>query len=312
MIDVQNLVKTYGTTRAVDNVSFQVKPGEIVGFLGPNGAGKSTTMKILTCFIAPDSGKVSIGGADVLDDPLAVRRRLGYLPENCPVYEDMGVIEFLRFVAAVRNIPAGERKARIQEMVDVCGLAGVAHKTINQLSRGYRQRVGLAQAMVHDPEYLILDEPTSALDPNQIREIRELIIEIGKRKTILLSTHIMQEVAATCTRAIIIARGRVVAQGSVADLTGRNRSTRTYHVEVRCLPKDFESAASRIAGLKELAASAHPTEDGMTTARAVFEGKGEPGEELFALARDKGWILRELREERATLEEVFQRVTTGV
>ncbi len=313
MIEVQDLVKIYGTNRAVDGISFKVDKGEIVGFLGPNGAGKSTTMKILTCFIAPDGGKASIAGHGVLDDSLAVRKRLGYLPENTPLYEDMGVIEFLAFIASIRNIPSKMRQSRIDEVVDRCGLRLVAGKTISQLSRGYRQRVGLAQALIHDPDILILDEPTSALDPSQIVEIRELIREIGKQKTILLSTHIMQEVTATCTRVIIISRGRIVAQGTPEELTTGGRRGRTIRALIHAKPSDITPLVKAMPGLISVECSDVAGEQGVALMLASFEKDvKDPAERIYALARERSWTLRELREDRSTLEEVFIRVTRTV
>lgn len=314
MIDVQDLVKIYGTTRAVDGISFNVTNGDIVGFLGPNGAGKSTTMKMITCFIAPDGGVCRVAGDNVLENPLAVRKRIGYLPENTPLYEDLGVIEFLRFICSVRGIAPRDRKKRIAEVVDRCGLKAMVHKTIGQLSRGYRQRVGLAQALIHDPDILILDEPTSALDPTQIREIRELIKEIGKTKTILLSTHIMQEVTATCNRVIIISRGKIVAKGTPEELTGGTGATsdRIWRLAARANREQFAQGLQSLEGVKELATEVQGGDLGIVSARIVFDRKagGEVGEKLFALAKDRGWILRELKEERLTLEEFFINVTT--
>lgn len=310
MIEVKNLVKNYGPVRAVDGVTFTVSPGEIVGFLGPNGAGKSTTMKVLTCFISADGGSATVQGHSVFEDTMAVRKAIGYLPENTPLYEDMGVIDFLHFICAIRSVPMSKRRDRIRDMVDVCGLKGVTGKMINQLSRGYRQRVGLAQAMIHDPQILVLDEPTSALDPSQIKEIRDLIIKIGKTKTILLSTHIMQEVTATCNRAIIIAKGRIAAEGSPADLTRMSSGLRTYQVEVRCNAAEWDGAVKGLAGFAEVDTKPHAADSGYLTSAVSFTpGQGSPGEELFALARDRGWMLRELREQRRTLEEVFIQLT---
>ena len=200
MIEVDGLTKDYGPTRAVDGVSFSVRRGEVLGFLGPNGAGKSTTMKMLTCFLSPTSGRAQVAGHDVFDESLTVRQHLGYLPEDTPIYRDMTVLEFLEFAAAMRGMDPSKRGARIKEVGQRCGLGDVAGKLVGELSKGYRQRVGLAQAMLHDPDILILDEPTSGLDPNQIVEIRSLIKEIGQEKTVILSTHILPEVQATCSR----------------------------------------------------------------------------------------------------------------
>lgn len=213
-ISVQSLTKIYGTQRAVDNISFQLNKGEIVGFLGPNGAGKSTTMKMITGYLPPTDGQISVCGFDVVEKPMEVRKRIGYLPEANPLYHDMFVREYLEFTAGIHGL-GSQAKKRIPEMIELTGLSKEAHKKIGQLSKGYKQRVGLAQAMLHDPEVLILDEPTSGLDPNQIIEIRDLIIRIGKEKTVLLSTHIMQEVEAMCSRVIIINNGKIVADGGI-------------------------------------------------------------------------------------------------
>ncbi len=216
-ISVKKIVKKYGEQKALDDVSFEIQSGEIVGLLGPNGAGKSTMMKILTCFIPPTSGEASVCGFDVQEQSLDVRRNVGYLPENNPLYPDMYVKEYLEFVAGIYKIQ--NKKDRIAEMIDITGLEIEQKKKIGALSKGYRQRVGLAQAMIHDPRVLILDEPTSGLDPNQIIEIRDLIISIGKKKTVMLSTHIMQEVEAMCSRAIIINRGVIAADDSIVELS---------------------------------------------------------------------------------------------
>lgn len=208
MLEVKNVTKIYGEQRAVDNVSFTINPGEIVGLLGPNGAGKSTLMKIITCFLPPTEGTASVYGYDIFDDPINVRRQIGYLPEQNPLYTDMYVREFLRFIAGIYKI--SNAKERVEEMIAVTGLTPESNKRINALSKGYRQRVGLAQAMIHDPKVLILDEPTTGLDPNQLEEIRSLIRSVSKTKIVLLSTHIMQEVEAMCSRAIIINHGKIV------------------------------------------------------------------------------------------------------
>lgn len=309
MIEVEKLVKIYGANRAVDEISFKVDKGEIVGFLGPNGAGKSTTMKMLTCFIAPDGGKASIDGHSVRDHSLEVRRRLGYLPENTPLYEDMGVVEFLRFISSVRSIPGRQRQSRIDNVIERCGLRGVVGKTIAQLSRGYRQRVGLAQALIHDPPILILDEPTSALDPSQIVEIRELIKSIGKEKTVLLSTHIMQEVSATCTRVIIISRGKIVAQGTPEDLVTGGRRGRVIRALVRGVDADAVGTAARsLPGILSVESN-HAAGDAVALVATFGTGADAPAESIYTLAREKSWVLGELREERQTLEEFFIRVT---
>ena len=226
MIDIQNITKTFGPQTAVDHVSFHVAKGEIVGLLGPNGAGKSTLMKILTCFIAPTEGDATVCGHSIYDDPLEVRRHIGYLPEHNPLYPDMYVREYLRFAAGLGGVKAV--KERADEMIELTGLTPEAHKRIGQLSKGYRQRVGLAQALIHDPEVLILDEPTTGLDPNQLEFIRGVIRQAGKNKTVLLSTHIMQEVEAMCSRAVIINYGRIVADESMTGLNAK-KLTEQFH-----------------------------------------------------------------------------------
>ena len=226
MIEIKNITKTFGEQYALDKVSFKVDKGEIVGLLGPNGAGKSTLMKIITCYISPSDGDVTVCGHSIYDDALAVRRQIGYLPEHNPLYTDMYVREYLRFVAGLSGVK--NRKERADEMVELVGLTPEAHKKIGQLSKGYRQRVGLAQALIHDPEVLILDEPTTGLDPNQLEFIRTLIRRAGKDKAVLLSTHIMQEVEAMCSRAVIINHGRIVADESMNDLNAK-KLTEQFH-----------------------------------------------------------------------------------
>ena len=243
MIQVENLTKDYGPFRAVDSVSFNVRKGEVLGFLGPNGAGKSTTMKILTCFLAPTGGTARVAGLDVYEHSLEVRKRIGYLPEDTPIYRDMTVLEFLEFVAEMRGMSRDKRQAGIREVGGRCGLGDVAGKLIGELSKGYRQRVGLAQAMVHDPDIVILDEPTSGLDPNQIVEIRDLIREVGREKTVILSTHILPEVQATCSRMIIINKGKVVADGTPDELRARERGAR-HHVLIE-VPKNGTGPMTR-------------------------------------------------------------------
>ena len=217
-IVISNLTKKYGVQRAVDDISFTVKTGEVLGFLGPNGAGKTTTMKAITSFLVPDAGEITVGSHSVSKSPEEVKKVIGYLPEHNPLYQEMTVIDYLKFVAELQGIDKSRIRERIQEMVEVCGLEGEKHKTINELSKGYRQRVGLAQALIHDPDVLILDEPTTGLDPNQIVEIRELIKNIGREKTVILSSHILAEVEATCDRIMIINKGKIVADGSYEEL----------------------------------------------------------------------------------------------
>tara|TARA_B110000037_G_scaffold222451_1_gene297405 strand:+ start:3815 stop:4708 length:894 start_codon:yes stop_codon:yes gene_type:complete len=243
---VKNISKVYGEQKAVDNVSFEINKGEIVGFLGPNGAGKSTTMKMISCFIEPTSGRASVCGIDVLENPIAVKGKIGYLPESNPLYYDMYVKEYLHFVAGTYKIK--DKKKRIAEIIELTGLGKESHKQIGQLSKGYKQRLGLAQAMIHDPEVLILDEPTSGLDPNQLVDIRKLIRDIGKEKTVILSTHIMQEVEAMCDRIIIIKNGEIVANETVADIHHKKNQQQVVKFKIKgilseSIFKDFEIEA---------------------------------------------------------------------
>jgi len=232
MININNLCKYYGETKAVDDISFEIRQGEILGFLGPNGAGKSTTVRVITCFIPPTSGSVTVDGLDVTQQSLEVRRKIGYLPENTPLYQDMNPVEFLRYAAELRHIAKDQINTRIRKMVEVCGLQEVLAKNIAALSKGYRQRVGLAQALIHDPDILILDEPTSGLDPNQIVEIRNMIKELGREKTVILCTHILSEVQATCDRAMIINRGKIVADGTLEQLENSASGKTLLFIEI--------------------------------------------------------------------------------
>ena len=312
MIEVEGLTKDYGATRAVDSVTFNVRKGEVLGFLGPNGAGKSTTMKMLTCYLAPTAGRARVAGHDVFDESLEVRRRIGYLPEDTPIYRDMTVLEYLQFAAELRQMEPAKIAPRIKEIGGRCGLAQVAGKLVGELSKGYRQRVGLAQAMLHDPDILILDEPTSGLHPNQIVEIRSLIKEIGREKTVILSTHILPEVQATCSRIVIISGGKLVADGTPQDLRQRERGSR-YRVTVEKNGAAPEAVRDR---LKNLA--------GVTRCEAVSSGEagaltfaidGAATEDLrksiFRAAVDNQWTLLELARESASLEDVFRHLTTG-
>jgi ABC-2 type transport system ATP-binding protein len=322
MIYANGLTKRYGSFRALDDVSFEVRRGEVVGFLGPNGAGKSTTMRILTCFIAPTSGTAKVRGQDVFDDTLAVRSSLGYLPQRAPLYLEMTVYEYLRFAAQVRNIDASTFKKRARNVVEVCGLAQSLSKEIRQLSHGYRQRVGLAQALIHDPPILILDEPTSDLDPNEKAEFLNYLKQIGKDRTVLLSTHNLKEVESACARAIIVSRGRVVADGALDEIRAKSGRVR-YIVSVQesvgtspyrgsgPLPKqsEVEAALGRLPGVKKVAEL--PTDE-----RAhAYAIDGDDGQDIradiFRLVADKGWVMLELHRDTQTLEDVFRQLTIG-
>jgi len=312
LISVEHLTKRYNGTVAVDDISFQVQQGEILGFLGPNGAGKTTTMKIITCYMPPTEGDIVIDGQSVTDESLAIRRRLGYLPEHTPLYDFMPVVDYLDFVADMRRLTGKRRRRRIDEMVQVCGLGDVLSKDVRELSKGYRQRLGLAQALMHDPDLIILDEPTAGLDPNQIVEIRSLIREIGKEKTLILSTHILPEVTATCDRVIIIHRGRLVADGSPDELAGGLRGEQAVRVGFTregLDPDQARSAMAAVPGVSRIAAPAE--EEDMVLYTVEVEKGSDPRVEIFRMAAEKGWPLAELHRETGSLEEIFHQLTVG-
>ncbi len=312
MISVDHLAKRYGSTVAVGGVSFTVEAGEVLGFLGPNGAGKTTTMRILTGFIPPDEGTAVLAGFDVNRQPLEVRRRIGYLPESAPLYEDMGTVDYLLYVAEMRGFARAEARSRMARMVELCGLGPALTKNIGQLSKGFRQRVGLAQALIHEPDILVLDEPTTGLDPNQIIEIRSLIKEIGREKTIILSTHILPEVSATCDRVIIISRGRLVGSGTPEELSRRAGGGRGVVAHLRGDGADVEGGFRTL----ELAGGVDflgPQGDALAYRVRARDGAdlGRLAEAVSGMAALRGWALRELRPEAASLEDVFRELTTG-
>jgi ABC-2 type transport system ATP-binding protein len=314
MIYANDLSKSYGSFRALDKVSFEVRKGEVVGFLGPNGAGKSTTMRILTCFIAPTAGSAQVRGFDVFDSPLAVRENLGYLPQRAPLYLEMTVIEYLKFAADLRNIDVSTFRSRAKKVVEVCGLAQVLTKEIKQLSHGYRQRVGLAQALIHDPPILILDEPTSDLDPNEKAEFLDYLKQIGQDRTVMLSTHNLGEVEAACARAIIVSRGRVVADGALEEIRAKSGQVR-YVVSVQETGSQAPRAAEVEAALTGLSgvlrAAELPTDDKAHSFELASEQGVDLRAELFRLVSGKGWTLLELRRDTQTLEDVFRNLTIG-
>ena len=296
---VENLTKIYGTQHAVDNISFEAKKGEILGFLGPNGAGKSTTMKMLTCFIPQSSGKASVCGFDVEKEPMEVRKKIGYLPENNPLYRDMYVQEYLLFIAGLHKV--ANKKAIVDEMIERTGLLPERHKIINALSRGYKQRVGLAQAMLHNPEVLILDEPTSGLDPNQLVDIRSLILELGKEKTVIFSSHIMQEVQALCDRVIIINRGKLVANDSIEDL--RKKVAGEVIITVEFQGNVQASSLQKIKGVNTVKALNNNSFQLITS----FDDDIRP--DIFRFAVEKNLPLLEMHREISTIEDIFQKLT---
>jgi ABC-2 type transport system ATP-binding protein len=307
VITVSGVSKRFGHTLAVDDVSFEVARGEVLGLLGPNGAGKTTTMRILSCYLPADTGSASVAGFDVAAEPLEVRRRLGYLPENNPLYLEMTVREYLDLVAAVRGVPRAEVGRRIARALESCAIGPVAGRIIGQLSKGYRQRVGLAGALLHDPEILILDEPTVGLDPSQIIEIRELIRGIGREKTVLLSSHILPEVEATCQRVLIFNEGHLVGQGTPAELAAQARGSEFVDLAVRGPREPVAAALAAVPGVAECAAAGE--EAGVPRFRVRCEAGADPREALAAAIAAAGWGLLELHAERLSLEDVFLKLT---
>jgi ABC-2 type transport system ATP-binding protein len=308
MIEVENLTKTYSGFRAVQGISFQVKKGEIVGFLGPNGAGKSTTMKVLSAYLPPTDGKIRIAGFDVVNESIEVRKRIGYMPENVPLYTDMRVNEFLRFRAELKRVARRKIKDRVEIVKQLCSLKDVENKIIGTLSKGYRQRVGLADAMVHDPDLLILDEPTIGLDPNQIRAVRDLIKDLGQHHTILLSTHILSEVELTCNRVLVINRGRIEASDTPANLTKLVRGGGSILLEVRAPGAEVVSKIEALPDVEDVEVTLPA--DGEWAVAKVFAKPGvDVREQIFNLVRQNNWSLRELSRVKATLEEAFVELT---
>ncbi len=306
-VAVKNLTKLYGPQKAIDNISFEVKSGEVVGFLGPNGAGKTTTMKIITCFIAPAAGDVEVGGLSIHSHPDEVRQMIGYLPESNPLYTEMPVVDYLEFVGRIQGVPQKQIAGRIREMIDYCGLGIEKHKKIGELSKGYRQRVGLAQAMIHNPDVLILDEPTTGLDPNQIVEIRNLIKNLATNKTIILSTHILQEVEQTCDRILIINKGKIVADDTAKDLRSRREGSEILTVQIEAIPGD--DVAGALAGIPGVeSAIAISQKPGFYRVQSNPNEKSRKG--VFSLCAERKWFLLEMTGKETSLEDVFRELTT--
>ena len=304
MISVEDVTKRFGALTAVGGLSFDVNRGEVVGFLGPNGAGKTTTMRMLTGTLEPDEGRVLFDGEPISDSLADAKRRVGYLPEANPLYGEMLVSEYLEFAGRLRDIAGMPLRAAVRDAADETGLSEVFFRPISELSKGYRQRVGLAAAILHRPEILVLDEPTEGLDPNQRVEIRRLVGDLGQERTVLLSTHVMQEVEATCTRLLIINRGNLVADGSVADLVAARTGAAAYVVEAA-----GEGVADGLAALSGAETRSVEPLEGRLRVRLDATGPEELGPRIFALARDRGWTLWELHKERASLEDVFRHLT---
>ncbi|MFM8230168.1 MAG: ABC transporter ATP-binding protein [Chthoniobacterales bacterium] len=307
MIKVEGLTKKYAGVTAIKDLDFTVEKGEIVGFLGPNGAGKSTTMRILSCFLPATSGRASVAGFDVATQSREVRSRVGYMPENVALYPEMRVQEYLEYRAALKGIRGRTNRQRVNAVKELCSLREVENKLIGALSKGYRQRVGLADALLHDPDLLILDEPTIGLDPNQIRQVRQLIKDLGKRHTILLSTHILPEVEMTCSRVLIIDRGRIAASDTPENLAGRVRTAGGVRAEIRAASSDLEKALPALSGVRK--AEVEALDDGWCACTLRTDAEHDPREAIARLAAEKKWPLRELGREQVNLERVFAEIT---
>ncbi len=307
MIKVSGLTKTYAGVTAIKDLDFTVAKGEIVGFLGPNGAGKSTTMRILSCFLPATSGRASVAGFDVASQSREVRSRVGYMPENVALYPEMRVQEYLEYRAALKGVRGRRNRQRVNAVKELCSLRDVERKLIGALSKGYRQRVGLADALLHDPDLLILDEPTIGLDPNQIRQVRQLIHDLGKRHTILLSTHILTEVEMICNRVLIIDRGRIAASDTAENLAGRVRTAGGVTAEIRAGAGELETALASLPGVRK--AEVVPLDDGWHGCTLRTDADHDPREEVARLAAARAWPLRALGREQVSLEHVFAEIT---
>jgi ABC-2 type transport system ATP-binding protein len=311
MIKVENLVKTFGPKRAVDGISFSVERGEVLGFLGPNGAGKSTSMRMITGFIPPTEGTVTVGGYNMVDDPIPAKRLIGYLPENAPAYADMTVFGFLSFAAELRGLRGTARNNAVERAVEMCFLESVLHQSIDTLSKGYRHRTCFAQSIIHDPQILILDEPTDGLDPNQKHEVRNLIRRMGEKKAIIFSTHILEEVEAVCSRAIIIDRGKIVANGTPQEL--KQRSDMAGAVSLRVIGVSADSIKQRLGYIPNVRKAAIIKEEqNYILARVYPSQPGKNGELARAVAETtmkEGWKIEELHTEEGRLDEVFRSIT---
>lgn len=305
MIKVENLTKRYAGVTAIRDLNFEVAKGEIVGFLGPNGAGKSTTMRILTGYLPPSSGRASIAGFDIFEQSIEARRRTGYLPENTPLYTDMRVGEYLRYRANLKGVPGSKVRERVGDVLELCSLRDRERSLIGSLSKGYRQRVGLADALVHDPDLLILDEPTIGLDPNQIRQVRELIKNLGGKRTVLISTHILPEVEIMCSRVIVIHKGQIRASDTAENLLKNHRATGSMRLEAKVDATATESL-TRLPGVKDVNVE---TDGDWTIFQLRLEANADPSEDVMRLATSKHWIVREMTRRRPTLEDVFVELT---
>ncbi|MEE8431109.1 MAG: ATP-binding cassette domain-containing protein [Candidatus Desulfatibia sp.] len=309
MIHIENLTKQYKDICAVDQINFDIHKGEVLGLLGPNGAGKTTTLRMLTGFLRPTAGTIRVKGFTIAENPLEIKKLLGYLPESAPLYHDMIVYDYLDFVANIREIDGNEKLKRIKYLADLCGLNDVMHQPIGELSKGFKQRVGLAHAMMSDPEILVLDEPTSGLDPNQIIEIREIIKRIGKEKTVILSTHILSEVEAACDRVVIIKQGKIIADGSLETL--KQSAGRKNRINILLLNSDYESVKKElgsIEGVEEV--QMETNNEGVLQASVICRPSADLRGDIYRKIKETEWILIELYQETQTLENIFRELTT--
>jgi ABC-2 type transport system ATP-binding protein len=309
MIHVENLTKYYDDVCAVDRIDLDIEKGEIIGLLGPNGAGKTTTLRMLTGYFSPSEGDIRIKDLSVQENPLAVKHLIGYLPESAPLYKAMLVYDYLDHVAKIRGLNGDAKGKRLHQLADMCGLKGIMHKTIETLSKGLKQRVGLAHAMMSDPEILILDEPTSGLDPNQIVEIREIIRKIGKEKTVILSTHILSEAEATCDRIVIINKGRIIADGSTDDI--KANSGQAGRIRMELVGADFEAVQSRLSPIRGVENIAQTPSDDTSRLRIVIDASSrfDPRADLYAAVKETDWVLIDFHQEAKTLESIFRELT---
>ena len=309
MIKIQNLTKRYGSTLAVNDLNVDIPQGEILGLLGPNGAGKSTTLRVMTGYLHPTSGTVTVDDYDVTQNPRAVKELTGYLPESAPLYSEMMVFDYLDYIADIRRIDGARKMSRLKEVSNLCGIHDVMHKPISTLSKGYRQRVGLALALIKDPPVLILDEPTSGLDPNQIAEIRSIIKEIGKEKTIIFSTHILSEAEATCDRVIIVNRGRIVADGSADSLKASLAAERTLKLKLKAAaPTEVQTAFEALEGILSITFE----EEAMNELVVEVKGSEDLRERVYGAVKGQDWTLLEMVQERQSLENIFRELTMEV
>lgn len=305
MIQLQNLTKDYGTLRAVDHANFEINEGEILGFLGPNGAGKTTTLRMITSFLKPTKGSIQVEDLNIEEDSKEIRKMIGYLPEHNPLYTDMTVYDYLQFVSKIRDLD--NFKKRLKEVIDLCGLRGIVQKPIKSLSKGFKQRVGIAQAIFHDPKILILDEPTSGLDPNQIIEIRQLIKRLGKEKTLIISSHILQEVQAVCDRIVIINKGKIVADGSTEELQSQSREKTSFHIDLIAKENQIPKLAENVDDITIL--SIEKKDDKTFRIKIEFHSSQDKRADIYNFIKTTDWILLEMYRESVSLESVFQALT---